>query len=82
MPFITEIRDPWPEVVSIHGFFSKPLPKRVLGAYVKVMYQACDMLVGVAENYRNLFAKKYKVPINKIAVIRNGCNEDLFLPGP
>ncbi len=82
VPFIAEIRDPWPEVVSIHGFFSKHVPKKILGVYINRMYHACDMLVGVAENYRELFVKKYKVPVKKIAVVRNGCNEDLFLPGP
>ena len=46
------------------------------------MYHACDVLVGVAENYRHLFKNKYKVPANKIIIIRNGCNTNLFKPGP
>ena len=45
------------------------------------MYHSCDMLVGVAENYRDLFTKKYGVPELKIAIVRNGCNEELFSPG-
>jgi len=80
IPFIAEIRDPWPEVVSIEGLFSKPLPYKMLGAYMKRMYHHCDMLVGVAENYRSLFSKKYGVPKQKIAIIPNGCNQKLFFP--
>lgn len=81
IPFVAEIRDPWPEVVSIEGFFSKKLPYKALKAYARKMYHKCDMLVGVAENYRDLFKKKYGIPGSKIAIIRNGCNEELFSPG-
>jgi len=81
IPFVAEIRDPWPEVVSIEGFFSKKLPYKALKAYAGKMYHKCDMLVGVAENYRDLFVKKYGIPGSKIAIIRNGCNEELFSPG-
>ncbi len=82
IPFVAEIRDPWPEVVSISGFFSKKYPYIALKNYVQAMYDACDMLVGVAENYRDLFHSRYGVGKEKIAVIRNGCNEHLFRPGP
>lgn len=81
IPFVAEIRDPWPEVVSIRGFFSKRLPCQALRKYITRMYHACDMLVGVADNYRDLFSEKYDVPESKIAVIRNGCNSHLFQPG-
>jgi glycosyltransferase involved in cell wall biosynthesis len=49
---------------------------------VRKFYHLSDMLVGVAENYRDLFTNKYGVPVGKIAIVRNGCNEDLFYPGP
>lgn len=82
IPFVVEIRDPWPEVVSISGFFSKRLPYLAMKKYVTGMYKACNMLVGVAENYRELFQEKYNVNKNKIAIIRNGCNSNIFYPGP
>ena len=82
IPFIAEIRDPWPEVVSISGFFAKRLPYLALKKYITNMYHACDVLVGVAENYRDLFHYEYNVPASKIVIIRNGCNTDLFRPGP
>ena len=82
IPFVAEIRDPWPEVVSIRGFFSKKIPYLALKKYITWIYHASDVLVGVAENYRQLFHEKYKVPLEKITIIRNGCNTHLFEPGP
>ncbi len=82
IPFVIEIRDPWPEVVSIKGFFSKKIPYLALKKYVTGMYHSCDVLVGVAENYRQLFQEKYLVDPDKITIIRNGCNTHLFEPGP
>ncbi len=85
IPFIAEIRDPWPEVLEVMpgvNISSRPLSYRLLEKYIKKIYHACDVLVGVAENYRQLFEEKYGVPGSKITIIKNGCNSRLFKPGP
>jgi glycosyltransferase involved in cell wall biosynthesis len=80
-PFVLEIRDIWPESITTVGAMKKGRVVRFLEALEKRMYAAADHIVAVGQGYReNLIGKG--VPAEKISVVYNGVDLEVFKPAP
>jgi len=79
VPLILEIRDIWPaSIVTVGAMRSRRLVRFLEWLEAK-MYAAADHIVIVGEGYREELSKKH-VPPDKLTVIPNGVDRDLFLP--
>lgn len=78
-PMILEIRDIWPESIITVGAMKNGLATRFLEFLEKWMYRSANHIVAVGNGYRDNILTKAKVD-NRIDVITNGVDLDLFLP--
>jgi glycosyltransferase involved in cell wall biosynthesis len=81
-PFVLEVRDIWPDSITAVG----ALPEghalvSALGVLERSLYARADHIVAVGDGYRrNMIAKG--VPPEKIDVVTNGLDAELFAPRP
>jgi colanic acid biosynthesis glycosyl transferase WcaI len=81
VPFILEIRDLWPEsleavrIANQNSFLYRTL-KRIAG----FLYRACDRLVVVTTAFEKLLVSNWRIPSDKISVVENGVDTDIFKP--
>ncbi len=81
VPFILEIRDLWPEsleavrIANQNSFLYRTL-KRIAG----FLYRACDRLVVVTTAFEELLVSNWRIPSDKISVVENGVDTDIFKP--
>lgn len=81
VPFVFEVRDLWPESLAAVGVGdSRSLLHRGLGWLAGFLYQACDRLVVVTEAFREHIAREWGVAAEKISVVPNGVETELFAP--
>jgi len=79
LPFILEIRDIWPaSIVSVGAMRSARLLRLLEWLEVR-LYAAATHIVTVGEGYRDELRRK-GVPAEKITVIANGVDQDIFQP--
>lgn len=81
VPFILEIRDIWPESIATVGAMGNRRLLRALEWLELRMYEAADHIVTVGEGYREQLVGK-GVPAEKISVISNGVDQEVFQPRP
>jgi glycosyltransferase involved in cell wall biosynthesis len=80
-PFVLEIRDIWPESITTVGAMKKGRIIRLLERMELAMYRAADHIVAVGKGYRdNLLGKG--VAAEKVSVVYNGVDVEMFKPGP
>ncbi|HVO27012.1 MAG TPA: glycosyltransferase [Candidatus Margulisiibacteriota bacterium] len=79
VPLILEVRDIWPASIVTVGAMRNRWLVRFLEWLEAKMYAAADHIVTVGEGYREELLKK-GVPPDKLTVIPNGVDRDLFLP--
>ena len=80
-PFVLEVRDIWPDSITAVGALKEG---RIIGALEKLeraLYDAADHIVAVGEGYRQNMIRKGVAP-QKIDVVTNGVDADLFTPRP
>jgi colanic acid biosynthesis glycosyl transferase WcaI len=83
IPFVFEVRDLWPESLTAVGAGSDDsLLYHALAAVAKFLYQRADRIVVVAPAFREHLMLRWRVPGEKIAVVENGVETDLFAPAP
>jgi glycosyltransferase involved in cell wall biosynthesis len=81
IPFIYEVQDMWPETLTATGMFSSPRIAALLGAFARFVYRRAAAITVISEGFRrNLISKG--VPADKINVISNWADEELFHPVP
>ena len=81
VPFVFEVRDLWPESLSAVGVGGEHgLLNRGLGAVAGFLYRNADHIVVVTEAFRTYLVRKWKVPPEKISVVQNGVEPELFAP--
>ena len=81
VPFVFEVRDLWPESLIAVGVGSEDsLLHKMLAAIAGFLYARADRVVVVAPAFREHLVKHWRVPAEKIAVVENGVEEDLFVP--
>jgi colanic acid biosynthesis glycosyl transferase WcaI len=79
-PFIFEVRDLWPESILAVSAMKDNLLVRLLKRIARFLYQHCERIVTVGEGYRRGICELYGISRDKIAVVHNGIDRDLFTP--
>ena len=83
VPFVFEVRDLWPESLAAVGAGSTgSLLHRLLGKIAGFLYHRCDRLVVVTPAFKDHLVKHWRVPSEKISVVDNGVDTNLFRPLP
>lgn len=81
VPFVFEVRDLWPESLTAVGVGGENgMLHRTLGAIAGFLYRKADHIVVVTEAFRTHLTEHWKVPAEKISVVENGVEPDLFAP--
>jgi glycosyltransferase involved in cell wall biosynthesis len=76
-PFVFEVRDLWPELPRAMGVIRNPLVLAAMGLLEWVSYRSAHRLVGLSPGIVEGIASK-GVPAERIALIPNGCDLDIF----
>lgn len=83
IPFVFEVRDLWPESLAAVGVGNgNSLLHHSLGAIANFLYQRSDRIVVVSPAFREHLIRRWRVPAEKISVVENGVETDLFAPAP
>jgi glycosyltransferase involved in cell wall biosynthesis len=81
IPFAYEIQDMWPETLGATGMVRSPRVLEGVGAFARAVYRRADRLVVISPGFRRNLIEK-GVPAEKIEVIPNWADEDLYRPVP
>jgi colanic acid biosynthesis glycosyl transferase WcaI len=83
LPFVFEVRDLWPEsLVAVGAGDEDSLLHHALAAVAKFLYQRSDRIVVVTPAFQQHLMERWRVAAEKIAVVENGVETDIFAPAP
>jgi glycosyltransferase involved in cell wall biosynthesis len=81
VPFVFEVRDLWPESLAAVGMGREnSVLHRTLGAVAGFLYRHSEKIVVVTPAFKEHLIRHWQVPAEKIAVVENGVETDLFAP--
>lgn len=81
VPFVFEVRDLWPESLAAVGMGKEnSLLYRALSKIAGFLYRQCDHVVVVTPAFEDHLVEHWQVPREKISVIENGVETQLFAP--
>jgi len=81
LPFVFEVRDLWPESLTAVGVGDEnSLLHHALAAIAKFLYERADRIVVVTPAFKEHLIRYWRVSAEKIAVVENGVETDLFAP--
>jgi glycosyltransferase involved in cell wall biosynthesis len=81
VPFVFEVRDLWPESLSAVGVGGEnSLLHRALAGIAGFLYRRADRIVVVTPAFKHHLIDRWRVPAEKINVVENGVETDLFAP--
>ncbi len=81
VPFVFEVRDLWPEsLIAVGVGREDSLLHRALAKIAGFLYGRADLIVVVSPAFREHLIEHWRVPEEKIAVVENGVETDLFAP--
>jgi glycosyltransferase involved in cell wall biosynthesis len=81
VPFVLEVRDLWPESITASGIGSNTdLSIRFLHALSAFLYRSCNHVVVVTSAFKHELVAKWRVRDDKISLVENGVETDLFTP--
>ena len=79
VPFVFEVRDLWPESLAAVGASGEGTwLHRVLGSVAGFLYRRADRLVVVAPAFADHLIRHWNVPAEKISLVENGVETDVF----
>jgi len=76
-PFVFEVRDLWPELPREMGVITNPVVLWAMGVLEWLSYRSAHRLVGLSPGIVEGI-KKRGVPAERIAMVPNGCDLDIF----
>jgi colanic acid biosynthesis glycosyl transferase WcaI len=82
VPLVFEVRDLWPESLAAVGRNSNSLLHRSLEKIAGFLYRNCDRVVVVTPAFKKYLIEKWRVPEERIFVVENGVDANLFKPLP
>ncbi|MGB8013831.1 MAG: glycosyltransferase family 4 protein [Terriglobales bacterium] len=83
VPFVFEVRDLWPESLAAVGAGSEAtLLYRTLREIARFLYRQADRVVVVTPAFKDHLMRHCNVPAEKISIIQNGVEADLFRLDP
>lgn len=81
IPFVFEVRDLWPESLTAVGVGSEDsLLHQSLSGIARFLYEHADRIVVVTPAFKERLEEDWRVPAEKISVVENGVETDLFVP--
>jgi colanic acid biosynthesis glycosyl transferase WcaI len=81
VPFVFEVRDLWPESLAAVGAGNEgSLLYRTLKAIAGFLYRRAQRIVVVTPAFKDHLMRHWNVPAEKISVVENGVETDLFRP--
>jgi colanic acid biosynthesis glycosyl transferase WcaI len=81
VPFVFEVRDLWPESLAAVGIGNGSSPlHRALAKIAGFLYLHSDHIVVVTSAFKDYLVEHWRVPREKISVIENGVETQLFAP--
>ena len=82
-PYIFEVRDLWPESLAAVGAGGDgSLLHRALGTIAGFLYRRADRIVVVTPAFKDHLILHWNVPAQKISIVENGVEVDLFRSDP
>lgn len=78
-PWIMEVRDLWPDSIKSVGAMKEGLVLKYFSKEEKWCYKSADRIVVVTDTFKKIISEK-GIPAEKISVVKNGANLDLFRP--
>jgi glycosyltransferase involved in cell wall biosynthesis len=81
VPCVFEVRDLWPESIVAVGAARDGPGIRALSHLAGFLYEHSQMIVAVTDSFEEILAGR-GVPREKIAVVKNGVDLELFSPRP
>ena len=75
--FIFEVRDLWPELPKAMGVIKNPIILSLMSLLEYLIYKSADRLIGLSGGMVNGISKR-GISENRIMLIPNGCDNDLF----
>jgi colanic acid biosynthesis glycosyl transferase WcaI len=83
MPFVFEVRDLWPESLAAVGMgAANSILHRSLARIADFLYRHADRIVVVTPAFEDYLVEHWGVPREKILVIENGVETEVFAPEP
>jgi colanic acid biosynthesis glycosyl transferase WcaI len=83
VPFVFEVRDLWPESLTAVGVGNEDsLLHHALAAIARFLYKRSDRIVVVTPAFKDHLIHRWHVPEEKISIVENGVETDLFTPQP
>jgi lipopolysaccharide/colanic/teichoic acid biosynthesis glycosyltransferase len=76
-PFVYDIQDLWPDTVAASGMMSNPRALGLLGSLCKLVYRRASHIAVLSPGFKETLARR-GVPLDKIDVIYNWCDETVF----
>ena len=81
IPFVFEVRDLWPESLIAVGIGSEDsFLHQALARIARLLYERSDRVVVVSPAFRDRLIEHWGVPPEKIAVVENGVETEIFSP--
>ena len=81
VPFVFEVRDLWPESLAAVGMGNPDsMLNRSLGSVAGFLYKRSEHIVVVTPAFQEYLIQNWRVPPEKISVVENGVESDLFSP--
>jgi putative colanic acid biosynthesis glycosyltransferase WcaI len=81
VPAIFEVRDLWPESLAAVGMGDPAsFLHRALGRIAGFLYRRSDLVVVVTPAFKDHLVEQWRMPPEKISIIENGVETDLFCP--
>ena len=81
VPFVFEVRDLWPESLAAVGVGDgDSFLHRTLAKIAGFLYREADHIAVVTPAFEDHLVKHWRVPREKISVVENGVETDLFAP--
>jgi len=83
VPFVFEVRDLWPESLAAVGAGGEgTLLHRTLAAIAGFLYRRASRIIVVTPPFKDHLIRHWHVPAEKISIVENGVETDLFSPAP
>lgn len=83
VPFVFEVRDLWPESLGAVGMgAANSILHRSLARIAGFLYRRSDRIAVVTPAFEDYLVEHWSVPREKILVVENGVETDVFAPEP
>jgi glycosyltransferase involved in cell wall biosynthesis len=83
VPFVFEVRDLWPESLTAVGVGNRDsVLYHALAGIARFLYERSQRIVVVTPAFKERLIRDWSVPAEKIAIVENGVETDLFAPAP